>query len=93
LAIARTQSPSAGGWSTIAMRSSRLPSGDASSQPAAAGSVNQAPPNSIARSFASFLPAARNARCAAGSVAKSLSIRSEERRVGKECRSRWSPYH
>ena len=23
----------------------------------------------------------------------SLSVRSEERRVGKECRSRWSPYH
>src|SRR3712207_9533058 len=22
-----------------------------------------------------------------------LSVRSEERRVGKECRSRWSPYH
>src|ERR1035438_6897527 len=22
-----------------------------------------------------------------------LPIRSEERRVGKECRSRWSPYH
>ena len=22
-----------------------------------------------------------------------LHIRSEERRVGKECRSRWSPYH
>src|ERR1035437_11109298 len=22
-----------------------------------------------------------------------FSIRSEERRVGKECRSRWSPYH
>ena len=22
-----------------------------------------------------------------------LSQRSEERRVGKECRSRWSPYH
>ena len=22
-----------------------------------------------------------------------LSYRSEERRVGKECRSRWSPYH
>ena len=21
------------------------------------------------------------------------AIRSEERRVGKECRSRWSPYH
>ena len=23
----------------------------------------------------------------------SLTTRSEERRVGKECRSRWSPYH
>ena len=29
-------------------------------------------------------------------VADALSpveVRSEERRVGKECRSRWSPYH
>ena len=25
--------------------------------------------------------------------AKNLAPRSEERRVGKECRSRWSPYH
>src|SRR2546429_3470364 len=24
---------------------------------------------------------------------KSWRLRSEERRVGKECRSRWSPYH
>ena len=24
---------------------------------------------------------------------KKKTIRSEERRVGKECRSRWSPYH
>ena len=24
---------------------------------------------------------------------RSFSFRSEERRVGKECRSRWSPYH
>src|SRR5256885_12765477 len=24
---------------------------------------------------------------------KRLKLRSEERRVGKECRSRWSPYH
>ena len=22
-----------------------------------------------------------------------MDVRSEERRVGKECRSRWSPYH
>ena len=26
-------------------------------------------------------------------VACWLALRSEERRVGKECRSRWSPYH
>src|SRR3712207_9541591 len=26
-------------------------------------------------------------------AAYSLEYRSEERRVGKECRSRWSPYH
>ena len=25
--------------------------------------------------------------------ADSVTPRSEERRVGKECRSRWSPYH
>ena len=24
---------------------------------------------------------------------KMIKARSEERRVGKECRSRWSPYH
>ena len=24
---------------------------------------------------------------------KQVEVRSEERRVGKECRSRWSPYH
>src|SRR2546422_6903683 len=26
-------------------------------------------------------------------VVRLLDVRSEERRVGKECRSRWSPYH
>ena len=26
-------------------------------------------------------------------AAEAKQIRSEERRVGKECRSRWSPYH
>src|SRR2546430_3484084 len=24
---------------------------------------------------------------------RQMNVRSEERRVGKECRSRWSPYH
>ena len=28
-----------------------------------------------------------------GTNAQNLLMRSEERRVGKECRSRWSPYH
>ena len=28
-----------------------------------------------------------------GIPATSVICRSEERRVGKECRSRWSPYH
>src|SRR2546422_2077405 len=28
-----------------------------------------------------------------GREAAGLWLRSEERRVGKECRSRWSPYH
>src|SRR2546428_8092599 len=28
-----------------------------------------------------------------GRVAQAIQSRSEERRVGKECRSRWSPYH
>ena len=33
----------------------------------------------------------RTARLARGYEA--ICARSEERRVGKECRSRWSPYH
>ena len=28
-----------------------------------------------------------------GKIITTKSVRSEERRVGKECRSRWSPYH
>src|SRR2546422_1486946 len=28
-----------------------------------------------------------------GLAGLALLVRSEERRVGKECRSRWSPYH
>ena len=31
-------------------------------------------------------------KAAGGNEGKSV-LRSEERRVGKECRSRWSPYH
>ena len=28
-----------------------------------------------------------------GGTVQQLLVKSEERRVGKECRSRWSPYH
>ena len=28
-----------------------------------------------------------------GAMYRAVAFRSEERRVGKECRSRWSPYH
>src|SRR3989442_306956 len=43
----------------------------------------------------SGLTDAREASQLVGSVPALLSAetRSEERRVGKECRSRWSPYH
>ena len=40
--------------------------------------------------------AAAPAAGAAGAAAEEkteFDVRSEERRVGKECRSRWSPYH
>src|SRR5258708_7448187 len=43
-----------------------------------------------------FLRALKSARAnveAFQSRLKAASWRSEERRVGKECRSRWSPYH
>src|SRR5574340_1302826 len=32
-------------------------------------------------------------RTPGGTDGDGLAVRSEERRVGKECRSRWSPYH
>src|SRR5258708_38830116 len=34
-----------------------------------------------------------NALTIGTTVSGTVSTRSEERRVGKECRSRWSPYH
>ena len=42
---------------------------------------------------------ARQCGCMGDQIGKALAekyfipFRSEERRVGKECRSRWSPYH
>ena len=34
-----------------------------------------------------------DAYCGIGTIGITAAKRSEERRVGKECRSRWSPYH
>src|ERR1043165_3861679 len=38
------------------------------------------------------LTGAGRAFCAGADISEFSSLRSEERRVGKECRSRWSPY-
>ena len=42
-----------------------------------------------------LIPMAAAAACAtlAALIVRWEPLRSEERRVGKECRSRWSPYH
>ena len=39
------------------------------------------------------LPPPATGSTPAGATASAPAARSEERRVGKECRSRWSPYH
>ena len=41
----------------------------------------------------SFCPTATLSSVWTTSIHPTASSRSEERRVGKECRSRWSPYH
>ena len=47
-------------------------------------SITQTLTRSIYTSFTTFVMVA---------VLYIMGVRSEERRVGKECRSRWSPYH
>src|SRR5687767_15213097 len=42
--------------------------------------------------FRSLSTTAQN-QFARGQRKRTATLRSEERRVGKECRSRWSPYH
>src|SRR2546422_9055909 len=42
---------------------------------------------------ASYLPVLADAHNEPHRFERYLEMRSEERRVGKECRSRWSPYH
>ena len=49
------------------------------------------PPSRVGR--LSFLGASVSFRPGDANDWTTATIRSEERRVGKECRSRWSPYH
>ena len=42
---------------------------------------------------AAFRPMSGGAALVAFAMTAAADLRSEERRVGKECRSRWSPYH
>ena len=44
-------------------------------------------------SFSSLIAGARTSKTTLNKSGESGHPRSEERRVGKECRSRWSPYH
>ena len=46
--------------------------------------------NSLLQHFTKFAQARSDTHVRSRTV---LEWRSEERRVGKECRSRWSPYH
>src|SRR2546427_1630859 len=60
--------------------------------PAQRGAV--APDRAAARSARSACARARRGARAGGAGQSACArARSEERRVGKECRSRWSPYH
>ena len=59
------------------------------------GALRQAIANREATKTAATISAIKS-QGAAGRLPKGViasNIRSEERRVGKECRSRWSPYH
>src|SRR5256886_16924507 len=62
----------------------------ASSDTSTPGAAGQAAAPGAAGSAA---PAAEGSKPAEGAAAPATPPRSEERRVGKECRSRWSPDH
>src|SRR2546430_4503343 len=57
------------------------------------GSTISRPPHSSCSTFLFRHPEALRRPACRWSVPKPKRSRSEERRVGKECRSRWSPYH
>src|SRR2546422_9953384 len=78
-----------------ARRAGEAPREDGRPTLAALSRASRAPREAIVsrgRPGAHALPESRIACCVRGVEVGFLS-RSEERRVGKECRSRWSPYH
>ena len=48
--------------------------------------------NRAKETYVSYIPY-KDIMTATVEISRSVRSRSEERRVGKECRSRWSPYH
>src|SRR5690349_22515876 len=57
------------------------------------GQPFSAAPKSASRSAVSSIPTDTRISDSAMPMLARRSGRSEERRVGKECRSRWAPYH
>ena len=60
------------------------------------GEAPPAAPSASAQAAANEAAAAKELKLYQQMLAEhsdALAARSEERRVGKECRSRWSPYH
>src|SRR3712207_9287058 len=57
------------------------------------GSVMMVEPMAGERVGDNLNPVGRVYSAASVLICTSNALRSEERRVGKECRSRWSPYH
>src|SRR3712207_7943248 len=51
------------------------------------------PPEEAERVFERFYRADAARNGGGSGLGLAIARRSEERRVGKECRSRWSPYH
>ena len=47
----------------------------------------------LASTLGDFFAGVTKVTVARPQAAEGVAARSEERRVGKECRSRWSPYH
>ena len=66
----------------------RDPSAVTTVQPSSRRLVGQ-PPALIMGSMVKTMPGTSTMSC----PGRPVVLRSEERRVGKECRSRWSPYH